>query len=83
MILSIEDNCSVPAQRQMAQDIKEILGDNLLTQPVSRDEWQLPSPEALKNKIILKHKKLQLDNSDSLLTQNIDDGIIYILLIIL
>lgn len=58
----------------MAQDIKEILGDILLTQPVSRDEWQLPSPEALKNKIILKHKKLQLDNCDSLLSQNIDDG---------
>lgn len=58
----------------MAQDFKEILGDSLLTQPISRDEWQLPSPEALKNKIILKHKKLQLDENDSLLFQNIDDG---------
>jgi hypothetical protein len=63
----------VPAQRQMAVDIQEVLGDMLLTAPVSRDEWQLPSPTALRHKIILKHKKLcrqhqkrqQLDGSDS------------------
>ncbi|KAK0395976.1 hypothetical protein QR680_001514 [Steinernema hermaphroditum] len=61
VVLSIEDNCSVPAQRLMAQDIKEILGDLLLTSPVSKDENELPSPEALKRKIILKHKKLALD----------------------
>jgi phosphatidylinositol phospholipase C gamma-1 len=60
VILSIEDNCSVPAQRQMATDIQEVLGDLLLTAPICRDEWQLPSPEALKRKIILKHKKLQV-----------------------
>lgn len=65
VILSIEDNCSVPAQRQMAVDIQEVLGDLLLTAPVSRDEWQLPSPEALRRKIILKHKKLQLATSES------------------
>lgn len=35
VILSIEDNCSLPAQRILASDIKEILGDLLLTQPVS------------------------------------------------
>lgn len=62
LILSIEDNCSVPAQRLMAQEIKEILGDLLLTAPVSRDETELPSPAALRKKIILKHKKLQLEN---------------------
>ncbi|KAH7700636.1 variant SH3 domain-containing protein, partial [Aphelenchoides avenae] len=64
LILSIEDNCSVPAQRLMAQEIKEILGDYLLTAPVSRDEYQLPSPAALRKKIILKHKKLQLESSE-------------------
>ncbi|TMS35784.1 hypothetical protein L596_003107 [Steinernema carpocapsae] len=61
VILSIEDNCSVPAQRLMAQDIKEILGDMLLTSPVNKDEKELPSPDSLKRKIILKHKKLALD----------------------
>lgn len=57
----------------MAHDIKEILGDLLLTQPVSRDEWQLPSPKALKNKIILKHKKLQLEN-DVIIGYNSEEG---------
>ncbi|VDL70676.1 unnamed protein product [Nippostrongylus brasiliensis] len=33
VILSIEDNCSVPAQRLLAQEVKEILGDDLLIQP--------------------------------------------------
>jgi phosphatidylinositol phospholipase C, gamma-1 len=37
----------------------------LLTAPVSRDEWQLPSPAALRRKIILKHKKLQNDRQEA------------------
>jgi len=65
LILSIEDNCSVPAQRQMAIDIQEVLGDLLLTSPISRDEWELPSPSALRNKIILKHKKLREEQQEN------------------
>ncbi|CAJ0585633.1 unnamed protein product, partial [Mesorhabditis spiculigera] len=64
VILSIEDNCSVPAQRLLAQEVKEILGDVLLTMPVDRDETELPSPAALKRKIILKHKKLAVESED-------------------
>ncbi|RCN45588.1 Phosphatidylinositol-specific phospholipase C, Y domain protein [Ancylostoma caninum] len=64
VILSIEDNCSVPAQRLLAQEIKEILGDDLLTQPINPSETELPSPAALKKKIILKHKKLPIENED-------------------
>ncbi|GMR36192.1 hypothetical protein PMAYCL1PPCAC_06387, partial [Pristionchus mayeri] len=64
VILSIEDNCSLPAQRILASDIKEILGDLLLTQPVSRDEKELPSPFAMKRKIIIKHKKLAIESED-------------------
>ncbi|XGW10711.1 hypothetical protein V3C99_012318, partial [Haemonchus contortus] len=64
VILSIEDNCSVPAQRLLAQEIKEILGDDLLVQPINASETQLPSPAALKKKIILKHKKLPIENED-------------------
>lgn len=45
----------------MAVDIQEVLGDLLLTAPVNRDEWELPSPAALHHKIILKHKKLQME----------------------
>ncbi|MCP9261671.1 Phosphoinositide phospholipase C [Dirofilaria immitis] len=56
VILSIENNCSLPVQRLLAREIREILGDYLLTAPVSREETCLPSPAALKRKIILKHK---------------------------
>ncbi|KJH47663.1 Phosphatidylinositol-specific phospholipase C, X domain protein [Dictyocaulus viviparus] len=75
VILSIEDNCSVPAQRLLAQEIKEILGDDLLTQPISASETQLPSPAALKRKIILKHKKLPTENEDlaTFVTTNTDE----------
>ncbi|CAI5442987.1 unnamed protein product [Caenorhabditis angaria] len=64
VILSIEDNCSVPAQRLLAQELKEVLGDYLLTQPANREETQLPSPAALKKKIIVKHKKLPVESED-------------------
>ncbi|ETN76434.1 Phosphatidylinositol-specific phospholipase C, Y domain protein [Necator americanus] len=64
VILSIEDNCSVPAQRLLAQEIREILGDDLLTQPINPAETELPSPAALKKKIILKHKKLPIESED-------------------
>uniref|UniRef100_A0A915ARG5 Phosphoinositide phospholipase C n=1 Tax=Parascaris univalens TaxID=6257 RepID=A0A915ARG5_PARUN len=73
VILSIEDNCSVPAQRLLAQEVKEILGDLLLTAPVSREETALPSPAALKRKIILKHKKLPIESEDIVPQQNDDD----------
>ncbi|GMT13606.1 hypothetical protein PFISCL1PPCAC_4903, partial [Pristionchus fissidentatus] len=72
VILSIEDNCSVQAQRILAHDIKEILGDLLLTQPVSREETQLPSPLSMKRKIIIKHKKLALESEDLTISPNDD-----------
>ncbi|GMS83935.1 hypothetical protein PENTCL1PPCAC_6110, partial [Pristionchus entomophagus] len=72
VILSIEDNCSLPAQRIIANDLKEILGDLLLTQPVSRDETQLPSPNSMKRKIIIKHKKLAIESEDLAISPNDD-----------
>ncbi|CAB3376592.1 Hypothetical predicted protein [Cloeon dipterum] len=59
VILSIEDNCSLPQQRNMARAFQEVFGDMLLTQPVDRNETCLPSPLKLRRKIILKHKKLK------------------------
>lgn len=38
------------------------MGDLLLTSAVNKDEIKLPSPSALRHKIILKHKKLQLES---------------------
>uniref|UniRef100_A0A3Q2P880 1-phosphatidylinositol 4,5-bisphosphate phosphodiesterase gamma n=1 Tax=Fundulus heteroclitus TaxID=8078 RepID=A0A3Q2P880_FUNHE len=61
VILSIEEHCPIDQQRQMARIFKEVLGDKLLTEPVEQMAEQLPSPTQLKGKIILKHKKLNVE----------------------
>ncbi|KAL5020958.1 hypothetical protein ScPMuIL_000113 [Solemya velum] len=58
LILSIENHCSLGQQRNMAMAFKNMFGEMLLTEPASRDTMSLPSPEKLKYRIILKHKKL-------------------------
>ncbi|XP_034246748.1 1-phosphatidylinositol 4,5-bisphosphate phosphodiesterase gamma-1 isoform X1 [Thrips palmi] len=58
VILSIEDNCSLPQQRNMAAAMQKVFGDMLLTEPVEKNETALPSPERLKGRILIKHKKL-------------------------
>ncbi|XP_015591333.1 1-phosphatidylinositol 4,5-bisphosphate phosphodiesterase gamma-1 isoform X2 [Cephus cinctus] len=58
LILSIEDNCTLPQQRKMAATMQEVFGDMLLTQPFDKNETSLPSPYSLRKKILLKHKKL-------------------------
>ncbi|XP_047438777.1 1-phosphatidylinositol 4,5-bisphosphate phosphodiesterase eta-2a isoform X3 [Mugil cephalus] len=59
VILSIENHCSVPQQKKMAQYLTEILGDKLDVSSIKADEsGQLPSPEALRGKILVKGKKL-------------------------
>ncbi|PIN97232.1 hypothetical protein AB205_0195250, partial [Aquarana catesbeiana] len=58
VILSIEEHCNVEQQRYMAKVFKEVFGDLLLTKPTEASADQLPSPTQLKEKIIIKHKKL-------------------------
>lgn len=58
VILSIEDHCSIAQQRNMAQYFKKVFGDMLLTKPVDVNADGLPSPNQLKRKILIKHKKL-------------------------
>uniref|UniRef100_A0A672YNF1 Phosphoinositide phospholipase C n=1 Tax=Sphaeramia orbicularis TaxID=375764 RepID=A0A672YNF1_9TELE len=59
VILSIENHCSVPQQKKMAQYLIEILGDKLDLSNIKADEsGRLPSPETLKGKILVKGKKL-------------------------
>ncbi|KAM9302230.1 1-phosphatidylinositol 4,5-bisphosphate phosphodiesterase gamma-2 [Gastrophryne carolinensis] len=58
VILSIEEHCNVEQQRYMAKVFKEVFGDHLLTKPTEASADQLPSPTQLKEKIIIKHKKL-------------------------
>ncbi|XP_019629361.1 PREDICTED: 1-phosphatidylinositol 4,5-bisphosphate phosphodiesterase gamma-1-like isoform X4 [Branchiostoma belcheri] len=63
VILSIENHCNIAQQRTMATLLKETFGEMLLTQPVDLNAMELPSPNQLKRKIIIKHKKLP-DGSD-------------------
>lgn len=58
VILSIEQNCSLPQQRRMAQAMIEVFGEMLVTERIELNETQLPSPSKLKRRIIVKHKKL-------------------------
>lgn len=71
VILSIEQNCSLEQQRNMAQALIEVFGDMLLTQRCDRSETQLPSPYQLRKKIILKHKKLpEYEDNANMITNN-------------
>ncbi|XP_018494683.1 1-phosphatidylinositol 4,5-bisphosphate phosphodiesterase gamma-1 [Galendromus occidentalis] len=58
LILSIENHCTLPQQRQMANLFQEVFRDMLLILPIERDAREMPSPLQLKRKIIIKHKKL-------------------------
>ncbi|XP_034520068.1 1-phosphatidylinositol 4,5-bisphosphate phosphodiesterase eta-1 isoform X8 [Ailuropoda melanoleuca] len=59
VILSIENHCSVQQQRKIAQYLKGIFGDKLdLTSVDTGETKQLPSPQSLKGKILVKGKKL-------------------------
>ncbi|KAJ0064585.1 hypothetical protein NL108_010915 [Boleophthalmus pectinirostris] len=59
VILSIENHCTVPQQKKMAQYLVDILGDKLDLSNIGVDELgRLPSPETLRGKILVKGKKL-------------------------
>uniref|UniRef100_A0A672MXZ6 Phosphoinositide phospholipase C n=1 Tax=Sinocyclocheilus grahami TaxID=75366 RepID=A0A672MXZ6_SINGR len=58
LIVSIENHCSIEQQEVMARYFRDILGDMLLTNTVEGVSSELPSPEALKRKILLKGKKI-------------------------
>uniref|UniRef100_A0A670YQ33 Phosphoinositide phospholipase C n=1 Tax=Pseudonaja textilis TaxID=8673 RepID=A0A670YQ33_PSETE len=65
VILSLENHCGLEQQSTMAHHLKTILGDMLLIQPLDGDlSKQLPSPEQLKGKILVKGKKLSENKTD-------------------
>ncbi|XP_071942577.1 1-phosphatidylinositol 4,5-bisphosphate phosphodiesterase delta-1-like isoform X2 [Antedon mediterranea] len=64
VILSLENHCSVPQQQVMANIMQTILGDQIYKEPVKADEKDPPSPEALKGKILIKGKKLKVEDED-------------------
>ncbi|XP_058625129.1 1-phosphatidylinositol 4,5-bisphosphate phosphodiesterase delta-3-A isoform X1 [Onychostoma macrolepis] len=59
LILSLENHCSVEQQAVMAQHLRSILGKKLLRKPLNDLPLKdLPSPEELMGRILLKGKKL-------------------------
>ncbi|TDH13847.1 hypothetical protein EPR50_G00037920 [Perca flavescens] len=59
VILSIENHCTVPQQKKMAEYLREVLQDKLDLSSVNVNECKkLPSPEILKGKVLVKGKKL-------------------------
>uniref|UniRef100_A0A672FDS2 1-phosphatidylinositol 4,5-bisphosphate phosphodiesterase gamma n=1 Tax=Salarias fasciatus TaxID=181472 RepID=A0A672FDS2_SALFA len=61
LILSIEEHCPLEQQRQMARIFRDVFGTKLLCEAVEQLAEQLPSPTQLKGRIILKHKKLNVE----------------------
>jgi len=63
VILSFENHCSRPQQYKMAKYCDEIFGELLLKEPITDfplDPGQaLPPPSRLKNKILIKNKRLK------------------------
>ncbi|TMS05554.1 hypothetical protein E3U43_004804 [Larimichthys crocea] len=60
VILSLENHCSKEQQEVMAQYLISILGENLLRTPLDHlTTGDLPSPNDLKYKILIKNKKLK------------------------
>ncbi|PWN53803.1 hypothetical protein IE53DRAFT_383694 [Violaceomyces palustris] len=69
LILSFEVHNDVSQQDVMARILREVLGDMLLTKrldgaPPQSDEEDLPSPEALKFKILIKAKNLLVGSGE-------------------
>jgi len=62
MMLSLENHCNVEQQDKMIGIMKELLGKKLLIEALSEDETDLPSPQDLRNKVILKGKCLSKVN---------------------
>ncbi|KAK0149033.1 1-phosphatidylinositol 4,5-bisphosphate phosphodiesterase delta-3-A [Merluccius polli] len=66
LILSLENHCSGEQQVAMARHLRSILGNKLLTGPLDGLEpGALPSPEALKGRILVKGKKEQIADGSS------------------
>nr|DBA15238.1 TPA: hypothetical protein GDO54_004479 [Pyxicephalus adspersus] len=63
IILSIENHCSLPQQRKMAEIFKSVFGEKLVTKFLFEsdfsDDPMLPSPWQLRRKVLLKNKKLK------------------------
>lgn len=56
LIISLEVHCSDRQQIVMVEIMKKYFGDSLLLEPLMTNSFSLPSPEELRNKILIKVK---------------------------
>ena len=73
LILSLEVHCNPVQQHTMTAIMKQIFGEKLLTEPIDTRE-KLPSPEMLKNKILVKVKAANDAEESSLNVDPFDGG---------
>uniref|UniRef100_A0A8C5LE98 Phosphoinositide phospholipase C n=1 Tax=Jaculus jaculus TaxID=51337 RepID=A0A8C5LE98_JACJA len=63
VIISIENHCSLPQQRKMAEIFKSVFGEKLVAKFLFETDFSdgpmLPSPDQLRRKVLLKNKKLK------------------------
>lgn len=62
LILCIENHCSLQQQKVLLQHLTRILGERLYRDLPDEEALYLPSPHALRHRILLKGKKLQRDS---------------------
>jgi phosphatidylinositol phospholipase C, delta len=60
LIISLEVHCDFEQQAKMVKTMKEVFGERLLLHPLAGFTTQLPSPEDLKHKILIKVKSTEL-----------------------
>ncbi|KAJ7357756.1 hypothetical protein OS493_023230 [Desmophyllum pertusum] len=70
VILSLENHCTLPNQKKIAELLEEILGDTLYKVSVDSEFTTFPSPEFFKNRILIKGKKLKAEQE----TDDDDEG---------
>ncbi|KAK7880111.1 hypothetical protein WMY93_033221 [Mugilogobius chulae] len=76
VILSLENHCSRRQQEVMAHYLVSILGDKLLSAPLNHPTTgELPSPDDLKYKILIKNKKLKHSRSEEVTETDIEDSV--------
>ncbi|KAJ6222450.1 hypothetical protein RDWZM_000995 [Blomia tropicalis] len=70
VIISLENNCQqMNSQRKAAKIFRDGFGNLLITEPLIDDETRLPSPNDLKNKIIIKGKRLPKWDNEKLIDE--------------
>ncbi len=60
LIISLEVHCDFDQQAKMVKTMKDVFGERLLLYPLPGFTTKLPSPEDLKNKILIKVKSTEL-----------------------